>query len=363
MSNIQNIIFSIAFHSFIICSPFSYRGILSLSNITTDDPPKDWSSYQSVINYIPTFSLKQGLIYQRMIDTELSYHFNVEYLQDSLFNNFEKQLPLHRLWIRYTNEKLEARLGLQKIIFGPTQILRPLSWFDTFDLKDPIGQTKGVDALRFKWFPIENISFWSWLIHNDQDETTSVGGRTELSSSIGEFGLTFHLDPSNSYQNIGQTQTFISDSHYRAAIDYRYDGAIGFWNESTRIESEKSEIYISSVGADYTIPIANGVLLMAETMYIHSKYDNLNNNQNYSVFMTSLPIGIIHSAIHISRFDWSEKKIYHYFRWSSSFNTFSLNLILSINPNRNQYNVPENVLPKSLSGFGKAIQFVFTYNH
>ena len=102
---------------------------------------------------------------------------------------------------------------------------------------------------------------------------------------------------------------------------------------------------------------------MAETMYIYSKYDNLNNDQNYSVFMTSLPIGIIHSAMHISQFDWSEKKIYHYFQWSSSFNTFGLNLILSINPNRNEYNVPENILPKSLSGFGKAIQLVFTYNH
>ncbi|MAH99267.1 MAG: hypothetical protein CMA12_08030 [Euryarchaeota archaeon] len=270
---------------------------------------------------------------------------------------------MHRLWVRYANEKLEARLGLQKIIFGPTQVLRPLSWFDTFDLKDPIGQTKGVDALRFKWFPLENISFWSWLIHNNLDETMSVGGRTELSSNTGEFGLTFHLDPSNTVQTIGQTQTFISNSHYRAAIDYRYDGAIGFWSESAQIKSEKSEIYISSLGADYTIPIANGVLLMAETMYIHSKYDNLNNDQNYSVVMTSLPIGIIHSAMHISRFDWSEKKIYQYFRWSSSFNTFSLNLILSINPNRNQYDLPENVLPKSLSGFGKGIQFVFAYNH
>ena len=174
MSNIQNIVFSVIFHSFIICGPFSYRGILSLNSITTDDPPKDWSSYQSVINYIPTLTLKKGLIYQRMIDTELSYYFNVEYLQDSLFNNFEKQLPLHRLWIRYTNEKLEARLGLQKIIFGPTQILRSLSWFDNVDLTDPIGQIDGVEAFRLKWFPSNSISLWSWYMLDDSSFASSA---------------------------------------------------------------------------------------------------------------------------------------------------------------------------------------------
>ena len=238
MFNVKNIVFVIILHSFIICNPFSYKGLFSLNSITTDDPPTDWPSYQSIITYIPTLSLKKKLKGPNIIDTELSYYFNVEYRANSLFNNFKEQPPLHRLWVRYTNEKLEARLGLQKIIFGPTQVLRPLSWFDTFDLTDPLGQTKGVDALRFKWFPLENILFWSWLIHNNLDTTMSIGGRTELSSNIGEFGLTFHLDPSNTNQTIGQTQTFISNSHYRAAIDYRYDGAIGLWSESAQIKSE-----------------------------------------------------------------------------------------------------------------------------
>ena len=34
-------------------------------------------------------------------------------------------------------------------------------------------------------------------------------------------------------------------------------------------------------------------------------------NQNYSVIMASVPIGIIHMATYISQFDWVENKKYH----------------------------------------------------
>ena len=120
---------------------------------------------------------------------------------------------------------------------------------------------------------------------------------------------------------------------------------------------------LSSIGADYTLPVANGILVMAETMYISNSYKTQDSNQNYTAIMASFPIGIIHAAMYISQFDWSEEKTYHYFRWSSTFDSYSLNMILSLNPKRNQYNIPENLLPKSLSGFGTGIQFMFIYNH
>ena len=359
MSYIKYIVFGIILHSTIVCVTFSNKGMLTLSSITSNDIPNNWAPYESSISYIPTISVIKELSNQSMFDIEWSYYLKRDYTGDSLFKNFEEQ---YRLWARYSNEQLEARLGLQKIIFGPTQILRPLSWFDTFDVKDPNGKTSGVNAFRLKWFPSNNVSIWSWLIQNELD-TLSCGGRTELYSTIGEFGFTLHLDPSNSNQIIGQTQTFINNSHSRIAIDYRYDGYIGFWNESVLIRSEKSEIMLSSIGADYTLPVANGILVMAETMYISNSYKTQDSNQNYTAIMASFPIGIIHAAMYISQFDWSEEKTYHYFRWSSTFDSYSLNMILSLNPKRNQYNIPENALPKSLSGFGAGIQFMFIYNH
>ena len=129
------------------------------------------------------------------------------------------------------------------------------------------------------------------------------------------------------------------------------------------IRSKKSEILLSSIGADYTLPVANGILVMTETMYISNKYQTQNMIQSYTAIMASFPIGILHTAMYISQFSWSEKKDYHYFRWNSTFDNYSLNMIISLNPRRNTYNIPENLLPKSLSGFGAGIQFIFIYNY
>ena len=71
-----------------------------------------------------------------------------------LYNNESN----HRYWVRYSNEKLETRLGLQKVVFGPSFILRSLSWFDTIDLRDPKGQTDGVEAFRLRWYPSNKLS-------------------------------------------------------------------------------------------------------------------------------------------------------------------------------------------------------------
>jgi len=340
----------------------STKGMFTMDALTSNDIPSSWPSYESRLSYIPTLSIRQNLSISSLLDGEWAYHLKRNYAGGLLYNKIEKN---HRFWIRFSNQKLEIRLGLQKLIFGPTQILRPLSWFDTFDVKDPTRQTDGVNALRVKWFPSNNISIWSWLINSDSWltnnnlETLSLGGRAELSSSIGEMGLTFHIDPKNSKPAIEQIGIPIDRSQSRLGLDYRFDGFIGFWNESTLIKSEESEIILSTIGADYTIPISNGILVMTETMYVLNKYEN----QNYSVIMASVPIGIIHMAMYVSQFDWVENKKYHYFRWSSVFDSYSLNMIVSLNPKRDQYNMPESAFPNSLTGFGAGIQFMLIYNH
>ena len=78
-------------------------------------------------------SLSKKCIKSILLDFEWGYQLQGNYSGDSLYKTIQKP---YRFWTRYSNEKLEARLGLQKIIFGPTQILRPLSWFDSFDIKN-----------------------------------------------------------------------------------------------------------------------------------------------------------------------------------------------------------------------------------
>ena len=359
MYNYKNIIFGIILNSVIFCTQFSKKGVLTLGSIAGNDAPQQWSKYQSNISYIPTISFKQNILTQSFFDLEWGYRLQLDFSGDSLYKTIQET---YRGWARYSNEKLEARLGLQKIIFGPTQILRPLSWFDSFNIKNPTNETNGVQALQLKWFSLNNSSLWAWLIRNDLGKP-SYGGRYEFLLPIGEIGLTIHSDPKNNRQIIGQPGIFIDEAHKRVAIDYRYDGIIGLWNESAVIRSETSQIRISTLGADYTLPILNGLLIMAESMHTSNKINEKNEIKNYTAFMASMPAGMTHFGMYVSQVDWSENKVYHYLRWSSTFDNYSLNWILSLNPKRNQYNIGKNILPKSIAGFGTNIQFMFIYYH
>ena len=338
---------------------FSMKGQFWFSALTSNDVPNDQSSIESTLGYVPTLSLFKNLSASQFIDVEWAYRFDRSYFADSLFNNHENH---HRLWIRYSSEKIEARLGLQKIVFGPSQILRTLSWFDTIDLKDPTGQTDGVEAFRLRVFPSNSLSIWSWLINSNQD-TISFGGRAELSTGFGEWGLTYHQDPTVTPQSAGQFPVIISGPHQRVAMDLRYDGYIGSWMEGAFIFSDNSEIKMVTMGADYTLPLASGILIMTESLTINQKQNGSHSSQTFTAFMASIPLGMIHQIMLISQLDWDENRAYNYLRWSATYDHYSLNLILSLSPKRSEYNFTEEYLPKTLAGFGTGLQFMFIYNH
>ena len=339
--------------------PTLFKGQFWASGLTGSDVPAGQSAYESSLGYIPTLSLSRNLSDLSFIDFEWAYRFDRSYSGDSLFSNNEKN---HRLWIRYSSEKLEARLGLQKIVFGPSQILRTLSWFDTIDLKDPTGQTDGVEAFRLRVFPSNSLSIWSWLINSNQD-TISFGGRAELSTGFGEWGLTYHQDPTVTPQSAGQFPVIISGPHQRVAMDLRYDGYIGSWMEGAYIFSDNSEIKMVTMGADYTLPLASGILIMTESLYIDQKQNGSNTSQTFTAFMASIPLGMIHQIMLISQLDWDENRAYNYLRWSATYDHYSLNLILSLSPKRSDYNFTEEYLPKTLAGYGAGLKFMFIYDH
>ncbi|MBT4661258.1 MAG: hypothetical protein HOC18_05095, partial [Candidatus Marinimicrobia bacterium] len=248
---IKLILLIVSFSVLLSSQSFSSKSQFWASGFTGNDVPAGQSAFESTLGYIPTFSLSRDLSDLSFVDFEWAYRLDRSYSGEFLVSNHEKN---HRLWVRYSSAKIEARLGLQKIVFGPSQILRTLSWFDTIDLKDPTGQTDGVDAFRIKWFPSNSLSIWSWAIQNEQD-TLSLGGRAELSSSLGELGFTYHSAPSKTPQQ-------------RLAFDIRHDGFMGTWCETALITSENSYIKMATIGADYTLPVLNGILIMTESMFI-----------------------------------------------------------------------------------------------
>ena len=344
-------------------SVISIKGQLWSSMITSNDIPKGQSNIESNFGYISFISIAKELSNNQLLDLEFAHRLDRIYSGDSLFYNNESN---HRYWVRYSNEKLETRLGLQKIVFGPSFILRSLSWFDTIDLRDPTGQTDGVEAFRLRWFPSNKLSIWSWAIKNKQD-TLSYGGRAELSSVSGEWGFTYHKDPSKQVKLIGQVATPAIGSDERLAIDFRYDGIFGFWNESILIRSQRSETTMITIGADYTLPFAAGILITGEYMNIteanKNSWSNSPSDRSYGALMASLPFGMVHQLMFITQMELKTERNYHYLRWSSTYDHYSVNFILSINPKRSTYNTYVESLPESLAGFGTVYQLMFIYNH
>ena len=107
------------------------------------------------------------------------------------------------------------------------------------------------------------------------------------------------------------------------------------------------EINMVMLGADYTLPIGNGILIMTESMYMSSKDNVLTSSQTFTSFMASMPMGMFYNLMLISIFDWDENNSYNYLRFSSVFDSFSINGMVSINPSK----------------IGNSIQLMFIYNH
>lgn len=110
---IYKIVLFVLSNSIIICQALSFKAVLVLNGLTSNDIPDNSPTYESIIGYIPTLSLKKELSTHKLIDVEWAYHLKRHYKGGLLFNYNENN---HRLWIRYSSNKIEARLGIQKIV-------------------------------------------------------------------------------------------------------------------------------------------------------------------------------------------------------------------------------------------------------
>jgi hypothetical protein len=69
----------------------------------------------SQLGYIPTISAYNKLSHDSMVDLEWAYRFDRSFKGDSPEEHHEK---LYRGWLRYSNQIIEARFGLQKVSSG-----------------------------------------------------------------------------------------------------------------------------------------------------------------------------------------------------------------------------------------------------
>lgn len=242
----------------------------------------EWTMNGS-LRYMPQLIVSHTLGPGREVDLEAT-----AYLSGSAGSEEdpETDLTLHRLKLRLATQRTETRLGLQQINFGSAYLLRPLQWFDILDPRDPLMYTEGVYSLSAKYTGGSNASLWLWSLYGNDDtkgidiypsvkDEPEFGGRAQVPVPRGEMALTYH------WRTVAGPAPLIGDyEEHRLGLDGRWDVTIGLWFEAAVTRSMSDAIplewsRLATIGADYTVPLGNGIHVLVESMVVSASEEPL----------------------------------------------------------------------------------------
>jgi hypothetical protein len=277
--------------------------------------------YHLGMQYKPTISLNILQKDNFEIDFETIANLSYKYIKNDSISFEEKEAEIYRGWVRYSSSQFEARAGLQKINFGPAQLLRSLKWFDTIDPRDPQEETQGVRATLFRYYFLNNANIWFWGIYAkdelkglesfpSKENSFEFGGRIQYPFEFCEAAFSYHhreLELDNTLEN-------------RFGFDARWDFEIGLWLEAVSAKYSENEFtpnwekYLT-LGADYTISIGNGIHILGEH-FVYSKSESDFFKSSYkaesSAVSFSYPIGLFDNISTILTYSWESEDWYRF---------------------------------------------------
>ncbi len=333
------------------------------------------------IRYIPELLVSKELSDKFQVDADISLNLYGTSILPS-FDSIETDgnIKFYRLWIRLSSHHFEARLGLQKINFGPSRFVRPLMWFDQIDPRDPLQITDGVYGLLLRYYTLNNTTFWLWGLYGNNSpkgweflstrkNSPEFGGRVQLPVPGGEVGISYH------HRTQDTTSSFLSypadaKQHFpenRLGIDGRWDIGIGLWFEGV-INQSKIDIpeykYFSMVtlGFDYTFGWGNGLGLTCEQLFFSNaeKAFDLSNNRVFSALSLNYPLTLILSVTGMVYYDWNQQDLYRFLNLTLTYDKWSFYLMGFWNPEK--FLIYRNVDNYELFT-GKGIQLMAVFNH
>jgi hypothetical protein len=342
--------------------------------------PEIEAQLQSGTRYIPQLNYSLNLNSpEQKVDFEASANiFGDMQLYPFDKNNINGKIKPYRAWARYSSDRIELRIGLQKINFGSSTLLRPLMWFDKLDPRDPLQLTDGVWGLLGRYYFQNNANLWLWgLYGNDEAKTWEIaptskhvpefGGRYQQPTPKGEAAISFHHRMADTRDLNPQISEYSKLSENRVGIDGKWDLGVGLWVEGSWIfKSRDIGAYtnqeILNAGMDYTFGLGNGLNLICEQLVF--SYDEkpfgFNNTLNFSAVSASYPVSMFDQVNGIMYYDWKNDALYNFISWKKQFNKTSLYLMFYSNPVN--YQIPLQSSATNIFG-GTGVQVMFVYNH
>ncbi len=313
--------------------------------ISTTTLYDEQNKLESDLNYKPELTVDLYKLNDNLIDTEFSYDLNLSY-KNINDNDFEIIGKLYRGWLRYSASQTELRVGLQKINFGPAQILRSLQWFDNINPNDPTKTTEGVKAILGRYYFINNANIWLWGIWGDRNETSlnkffyeednlEFGCRIQYPFKYCEAGFSTHHSPTD-------LLTFNTVTKY--GLDLRWDLALGFWIESCinvyeNLE-DKNYSRLSTVGTDYTFGIGNGIYCLFEHQYFSDLKEDIwepTDKSGASSLLISYPLGMFDSVRGILSYSWQYELSNIFISYNRNYDYLSIYLNLFWNSDHSDH--------------------------
>ncbi|WMN08026.1 hypothetical protein QYS48_30780 [Marivirga arenosa] len=327
--------------------------------------------YIPEINYI--HSLDSGKSFDILASVDLNSSILSDPFQGQIYNG---ALNPYRFWARYSGQNYQVRIGLQKIDFGVSTLLRPLQWFNQIDPRDPLALTNGVYGIMGKYYFKNNANIWAWGLYGNEkrrgfdaiatnDKIPEFGGRLQLPILTGEIGLTYHhrkADASN----------FINESIYqeiaenRFALDLKLDWIVGFWVESTYIHKAENlgpltNQNLINIGSDYTFGLGNGLTIIAENLLYGSSEEAFSSDySNITAMSLNYPFGFFDSISSLTYYNWDTNSTTFFVNYQHQFNKIIGYLMAYYNPSDFQ-GIQQNELVNNFSGPG--VRLMLVYNH
>ena len=348
---------------------YDLSGQLSVWTMETRDRGSWWNN--SGLRYIPQLSVKMPLSEESFVDLEVSADSYVAHLSGD--EDRDPEAELYRLKLRYARPQMEARIGLQKINFGPAYLLRPLRWFDQVDPRDPLQLTQGVWGLRLRYDAMNNASLWLWALYGNDDpkgyevvatspDAPEAGFRYQHPVPHGEAAVTFHT------RRVDAPIPNAEESmEYRLGLDGRWDVGVGIWFESALQHQDGSDLpypwqKMITVGMDYTLGVGNGLHVLGEHMDTAFSEEALQWDEDFQVSAVSLSysLGFFDSLMAIGYYAWDTKEHYLYLGWQRTYDDLIIQLSGFHYPESSE---SEAGMAQSALGAGYGAQLMLIYDH
>jgi len=330
--------------------------------------------------YIPSFNYGKKFINNNLLDFEASANvFGSFAFHPFDSSSYDGVIKPYRLWIRYSSEQFELRLGLQKINFGSASILRPLMWFDQMDPRDPLNLTDGVWGLLGRYYFLNNTNIWFWGLYGNSDtrgfeivpvnnRIPEFGGRIQVPVPRGEAAFSYHhRTADNRGMFIFGEQIYEKIPEDRFGFDAKLDLITGIWLEGSWTRKRlnvgsftNQEIF--NAGIDYTFGLGSGLYAAYEHLLLSydSKPFRLAETTSFSLLTVSYNIALFDKISAIIYYNWTNKATYNFLSWQKQLNKIVFYFMGYINPV--DYQLPAQTASKN-SFAGKGVQIMLVYNH